>query len=266
MAAKSAPAVAPEPAAKPSPSLEPGEWMNHLFPPETSARAQTLGWAIGLAVLAVVAVGGYLAWTVYSQMTEEKVQLAQLESQAAATSSKLATLQRQLAERDKSLANMRDELQQRIMETHELKERLIEREADLEEARVQLTARGIRPRMPHDELASLLRTPDVKAVSLTGTEMAKSASGFLLYDGRTRKVWLYSVNLPECPNGTTYQLWAVHDKPVSIGLFHMDSGQTAHLLVKYLPTFTQAKKFAVSLEPPGGRTQPTGPLYLVSHS
>jgi anti-sigma-K factor RskA len=58
----------------------------------------------------------------------------------------------------------------------------------------------------------------------------------------------------------------MHEQPVSIGMFHMDSGETTHLLVKQLPLFMGAKKFAVSLEPPGGRHQPTGPLYLVSQS
>jgi anti-sigma-K factor RskA len=96
--------------------------------------------------------------------------------------------------------------------------------------------------------------------------MAKRAVGFLLYDSRTEKVWLYAVNLPECPTGTTYQLWAIHDKPMSIGTFHMDTGETAHLLVKKVPSFTNAKTFAVSLEPSGGRPQPTGPMYLLSRS
>jgi anti-sigma-K factor RskA len=88
----------------------------------------------------------------------------------------------------------------------------------------------------------------------------------LLYDARAQKVWLYSVNLPECPNGTTYQLWAIYEKPVSVGMFHMDSGETTHLFVKSVPNVMRAKKFAVSLEPPGGRPEPTGPLYLVSQS
>ncbi|ALA58871.1 anti-sigma factor domain-containing protein [Nitrospira moscoviensis] len=265
MAARTPASVAAEPAPK-APSLEPGEWMNHLFPPETSARTRSLGWALGFAALAAVAVGGYLAWTSYTRLADDTAKLAQLEAQAAAAGSKLAALQQQLAERDKSLLQLRDELQQRMLEANELRDQLIQREAELEDTRVQLTQRGGRPRTPHDELAALLRMPDVKAVSLTGTDMAKGASGVLLYDDRTHKVWLYSVNLPECPNGTTYQLWAIQDKPVSVGMFHMDSGETAHLLVKQLPTFLSAKKFAVSLEPPGGRPQPTGPLYLVSHS
>jgi anti-sigma-K factor RskA len=96
--------------------------------------------------------------------------------------------------------------------------------------------------------------------------MAKRATGFLLYDSRTQKIWLYSINLPESLTGTTYQLWAIRDKPVSIGTFNMDTGETAHLLDKKAPSFVDAKTYAVSLEPSGGRPQPTGPIYLLSQS
>lgn len=268
MAARTPAALAAEPAAKqPSkPSLEPGEWMNHLFPPEASSRAMSVGWALGFATVAMLAVGGYFLWSAYTRMTEDTTKLTQLQAQADATRSKLAALQQQLSERDKSLGQFREELQHRTAEATELKDQLIQREAELEDMRFQLTQRGGRTRTPHDELATVLRNPDVKAVSLTGSDMAKHASGLLLYDARTQKAWLYSVNLPECPNGMIYQLWAIHEKPVSIGTFHMDSGETAHLLVKQVPNFMSAKKFAVSLEPSGGRPQPTGAIYLASHS
>jgi hypothetical protein len=114
-------------------------------------------------------------------------------------------------------------MQQRVnSEASEAKEQLAQREAELEETRVQLSQRGDSRAggTPQDELATLLRIPNVKAVSLTGSDMAKRAAGFLLYDSRTQKVWLYFVNLPECPTGTTYQLWAIRDKPMSIGLSH----------------------------------------------
>ncbi len=270
MAARTPAAVAAEPAAQQStkPSLEPGEWMNHLFPPESSPRVQSYGWALGLAAVAVIAVGGYLAWNSYTRITDDTTKLAHLQAQADAAGSRLVALQRQLTEREKSLEQLKDELHRRTSDMAELKDLLIQRETELEDAKIQLTRRGgtYRARTPQDDLAVLLRTPDVKAVSLAGTDMAKQAAGVLLYDARTQKAWLYSVNLPECPNGTTYQLWAIHEKPVSVGMFHMDSGETAHLLVKSLPNFMSAKKFAVSLEPPGGRPQPTGPFYLVSQS
>jgi anti-sigma-K factor RskA len=111
-------------------------------------------------------------------------------------------------------------------------------------------------------LAILLRQPNAKVITLTGSDMAKQATALILYDSRTQKGWLYSVKLPECPRGTAYQVWAVEDKPVSLGTFHVDAGQTAHLLVKRLPTFDKARAFAVSLEPSGGRPQPTGAIYL----
>lgn len=250
------------------PSLEPGEWMNHLFPPETPPYTVSLGWVIGLAVVAVIAAGGYLAWTAYhTKLTEDTTRLAQLQDQAIAAGSKLAALRQQIEERDKSLAHAREELERQLSNMAELKDQLIQREAELDVVKAQLAQQGgQQTRAPQDELAVLLRTPNVKAISLAGTEMTTQASGMLLYDVRTQKAWLYSLHLPECPTGMTYQLWAMHEKPVSVGTFHVGGGETSHLFVKPVPNFMNAKKFSVSLEPIGGRPQPSGPLYLLSQS
>jgi hypothetical protein len=257
--------VAKEPS---RPSLEPGEWMNHLFPPIAPARSFSLPWAIGFATILIVGVGGYLAWDVVTQRSIDTSNIQQLEASLQEKSTQLANLHREVGNHVKALGELRNEMQQRMNEAAEAKEQLAHREAELEETRVQLSQRGGTrpPGSPQDELATLLRSPNVKAVSLTGSDKAKRAVGFLLYDSQTQKVWLYSVNLPECPTGTTYQLWAIHDKPVSIGTFHMDTGQTSHLLAKKVQGFTSAKTFAVSLEPSGGRPQPTGPMYLLSRS
>jgi len=250
------------------PSLEPGEWMNHLFPPVAPARSSSLPWALGLAMLLIVTVGGYFAWNLSTQRSIDTSNIKQLEASLQEKSTKLADMHREVGDQAKALAELRNELQQRRNEAAEAKEQLAQREAELEETRVQLRQRGNARTVetPQDELATLLRIPNVKAISLTGSEMAKRATGFLLYDSRTQKLWLYSVNLPESPAGTTYQLWAVHDKPISIGTFQMNTGETAHLLVKKVLSFTDAKTFAVSLEPSGGRPQPTGPMYLLSRS
>lgn len=250
------------------PSLEPGEWMNHLFPPVAPARSLSLPWALGLATLLIVSVGGYFAWNVSTQRSIDTSNIKRLEASLQEKSTKLADLDREVGDQAKSLAELRNEIRQRTNEATEAKEQLALREAELEETRFQLSQRGVARTAgtPQDELAALLRFPNVKAVSLTGSDMAKRAAGFLLYDSQTQKVWLYSVNLPECPAAMTYQLWAIHDKPMSIGTFHMDRGETAHLLVKKVPSFMEAKTFAVSLEPSGGRPQPTGPMYLLSRS
>ncbi len=249
-------------------SLEPGEWMNHLFPPVAPARSSSLPWALGFAMLLIVVVGGYVAWSVSTERSVTTSNIQQLEASLKETSTKFANLQREAGDQAKALAELRNELQQRTDETAETKEHLTQREAELEEIRVQLSQRGNTRTVetPQDELATLLRIPNAKTVSLTGSDMAKQAAGFLLYDSRTQKAWLYSINLPESPAGTTYQLWAIHDKPVSIGTFSIDTGKAAHLLVKKVQSFADAKAFAVSLEPSGGRPQPTGPIYLLSQS
>ena len=249
-------------------SLEAGEWMNHLFPPVAPARSSSLPWALGLAALLIVAVAGYFAWNVSTQRSLTTSNIQKLEASLQEKSAKLAAVQRELSDQAKTLVELRNELQQRTHDVAEAKEQLAQREAELEETRVQLSQQGSARTAgtPQDEFAALLRIPNAKAVSLTGSDLAKRATGVLLYDSRTQKVWLYSVNLPECPAGTSYQLWAIRDKPISIGTFQMDTGETAHLLVKKVLGFTDAKTFAVSLEPSGGRPQPTGPMYLLSRS
>lgn len=247
------------------PSLEPGEWMNHLFPPIVPARSFSLPWAIGLATLLIVGLGGYLVWTYTLRLSDDASKIRLLEGSLLEQTTKVANLQRDVSTRDRVLAELQVDAQRKANDAIELKSQLMEREVELDTARAQLSA-VVRGKVPQDELAALLRQPDAKVVTLSGSDMAKQASALLLYNPTTQKIWLYSAHLPECPRGTAYQLWAIDQRPVSVGTFHMDAGETSHLLVKRLPEFAKAKKFAVSLEPVGGRPQPTGPIYLIGQS
>ena len=244
------------------PSLEPGEWMNHLFPPIVPARSFSLPWAIGFATLLIVGLGGFLAWTYSVQLSDDASKIRELESSLLEQTTKVASLQREVSTRDRVLAELQVDAQRKTNDALDLKDQLMEREAELETARAELNA-AMRGKIPQDELAALLRRPDAKVVTLAGSDAAKQASAVLIYNPSTQKAWLYSAHLPECPRGTAYQLWAIDQSPVSVGTFHMDAGETAHLLVKRLPDFEKAKKFAVSLEPAGGRPQPSGPIYLI---
>ena len=246
------------------PSLEPGEWMNHLFPPITPASSLSLPWAIGVGTLLLVGIGGYLAWNYSTRVSQDASRIQQLETSLQEQSETLTSLQREMSTRDRTLARLQSDLANRSVETAELKDRLVEHEMELETARLQLSTTVRRGRPLQDDLAILLRQPHANVVTLTGSDVAKQAAGIFLHDPRTQKGWFYSANLPECPRGTTYQVWAVEDKPVSIGTFHVGAGQNSHLFVKRLPAFGKARAFAVSLEPIGGRSQPTGPIYLIS--
>jgi hypothetical protein len=265
MAART-PAATAESATQPpnKPSLEPGEWMNHLFPPESPAYTTSFVWVATAAVLALLAGGGYLIWNSYTRIAEDTTKLAHLQTQLDMAGSKLTAIQQQLTEREQSLAKMQEDLRRRISDMVNLKDQLIQREAELDDTKTQLALRGGPPlRAPQDELGRLLRTTDVNAISMAGTTMTKQAAGMLLFDARTKKAWLYSINLPACPDGTTYQVWAMYEKPVSIGMFQVYNGETSHLFVGPLPNFKNAKKVFVSLEPTDGRSEPSGPSYLV---
>jgi hypothetical protein len=242
-------------------SLEPGEWMNHLFPPIAPARSLSLPWAIGIATVLLVSLAGYFAWTYTTRVSEDTLKIQQLEAAVQDQSAKIANLKRDLSLRDRSMAELQVDAQRKANEVIELKSQLMEREVELETTKEQLTS-ATRGKMPQDEFATLLRQPHAQVVALAASDIAKGASGVLLYNPLTQKVWLYSANLPECPAGTSYQLWAIDQKPVSVGTFHIDAGEMAHLLVKRLPNFEKTRKFAVSLEPAGGRPQPSGPVYL----
>jgi hypothetical protein len=244
------------------PSLEPGEWLNHLFPPIAPARSLSLPWAIVAVSVLVISVAGYFIWSYAERLSAERFRIQQLDMTLQEQSAKIAGLKRELTLKDRSLADLQVAAQRTTSDTLELKSQLIEREVELETVRDQLNA-AIRGKVPQDEFAALLRRPDARVVSLAASDMAKGASGVLLYNPVTQKVWLYSANLPECPTGKSYQLWAIDQKPISVGTFHIDAGQMAHLLVKRLPGFDRARKFAVSLEPAGGRPAPSGPIYLV---
>ena len=96
--------------------------------------------------------------------------------------------------------------------------------------------------------------------------MAKSGRRVLLFDPTTKKAWLYAFNLPALPSGKVYQLWAIDDKPVSAGVFGLDAGQKARMFIKNMGEFPRMKKFAVTVEPDGGRPEPTGAIYLIGQN
>ncbi|MGZ8386365.1 MAG: hypothetical protein ACXWWI_10415 [Nitrospira sp.] len=133
----SPPATESETQSSSQPSLQPGEWMNHLFPP-SSPPTTSFGWALGTVILVVLIILMFFGWNSSTHVTEDMEKLAQLQLQAEETGSQLAALQQQLSERENTLAQTREELQRRMTELAEARDQLIQREAELEELKVQL--------------------------------------------------------------------------------------------------------------------------------
>lgn len=247
-------------------SLEPGEWMNHLFPPIAPARSWPLRFAMGFAALAIVVGGSYLGWLSYTQSSERSDEIQQLQASVQQATSRVTTLQAEVQQREQAVGTLKSKLDQRATELAELQDQLIQREAELDDVRTQLAQREStvqRLARPNEEFTAFFKNPASKVVSLSGSEMAKSAGAFLLFDPVTQKAWLYAFNLPALPSGKVYQLWAIDDKPVSAGVFGLDAGQKGRMLIRNLREFSRMKKFAVTVEPDGGLPQPTGAIYLV---
>lgn len=250
-----------EPAAR----LEPGEWMRHVIPPAPR-------WYTHPAVAPVLALLliGSLAYAVAVRLQADD-QRQQVELTLQSELARLAALQRQVREQETLLASMRQEVDQRAGSMDDLRETLARQEGEIDALRQQLASReqeaaGLRRALAQkDDLLAFLHSPRVKVVSLAGSAFAENAGAFVLFDPESRKAFLYGFNMPPLPAGKTYQLWAIMDKPVSAGTFGIDTGHKCRHMAKGIPNPSRITQFAVSLEPEGGRPQPTGDIYLAGH-
>jgi Anti-sigma-K factor rskA len=217
--------------------------------------------ALSLVLLLLLSAMGLYTWIVRTDMVDRRAQNASALHEALLRTS---ALQEQMAQQEQSLVTLRAELEQRIGTAGAL----IEREAELDLLRQEVAkqeqeaGRLRRALSQRDEMLTFLRSAHVKVVSMNGLETAPGAGAFLLYDHDTKKAFFYGFNLPPLPAGKTYQLWAIVDKPVNAGTFGVDPGQKGRAVTKDLPDLSRITKFAVSLEPEGGRPQPTGTILL----
>ena len=86
--------------------------------------------------------------------------------------------------------------------------------------------------------------------------LTKEGNFILLYwHPQTKKVLMMSANLPQLSADEQYQLWGMVDgKPVDAGVFEYTNNQ---FQASFQKDITDAKAFAVSIEPKGGSKSPT---------
>jgi anti-sigma-K factor RskA len=114
------------------------------------------------------------------------------------------------------------------------------------------------------ELAQVLRVlagPRTLVATLAPTA-GQPASGRVVVDASTGEAALVVVGLDAPGEGKTYELWAIRGDrpPAPAGLFA--GGRTAVAQMPRVPDPTSVTAFAVSIEPSGGSTSPTGPIVL----
>ena len=233
----------------------------------------SLNWApspdFALLLVLLLAGTGMYALSMRWQIATDTEQRQRVEITLQEETAHLAMLQRRLAEQERTLAGLRNQIDQRVGDLNELRDTLTHREVELGQLRTLIAqqeqeATILRKALAQrDEISVFLRSPSVKVISLAGSAAAKSAGALLLYDPDSKKAFFYAFNMPPLVERKTYQLWAIIDKPVSAGTFTTDAGHKSRLVIRNVPDLAHATKFAVSLEPEGGRPQPTGEIYLV---
>lgn len=130
--------------------------------------------------------------------------------------------------------------------------RNIELEAQLQRSTARLDA------MQND--TRMLESPTVKMASLQSMPLAPGASAKIFWDTTSKDVYLMIHNLPEPATDKQYQLWAlINNQPVDLGVFEL---RQKSLMVK-MKNAQEAQAFAITLEPKGGSSVPTGGMYLM---
>ena len=119
----------------------------------------------------------------------------------------------------------------------------------------------------NQEALKLMTAPDARMATLAGTEMATNAHAKFVFDRRTGRAMLMADNLPPAPAGKAYQLWFIaNGKPPMPGhVFIPDATGRAEMHDEVPAEARNVNAvFAVTLEPSGGTTAPTGEKYLLS--
>ena len=115
-----------------------------------------------------------------------------------------------------------------------------------------------------ESLVTIFQDPATQVAALSGLAPAPEAKARLLWHA-TAGGLLVAQGLPPAPAGKAYELWAITGTgaPVPAGLFTVDARGVGSLRVAPLRSGAPPDTFAVTLEPAGGVTAPTGSMYLV---
>jgi anti-sigma-K factor RskA len=117
-------------------------------------------------------------------------------------------------------------------------------------------------RRQNEAIQLLFTVPASHIAQLSGTREATGATAKLAYDNNGRAL-LITKGLPDAPEGKAYQLWfIVGDKPLPGKTFKPDEYGNSMTTDQVPETARNSAVFAVTLEPAGGVTAPTGAIYL----
>ena len=117
------------------------------------------------------------------------------------------------------------------------------------------------------EILAVLQSPQLKIAFMSGQEINPAGYGKIIWDP-VRKIAIVQISkLPAPPTDKDYQLWFLDKSknPVSVGVFTVTSGKEDYFKVSeiHVEENNEITAFAVTIEPKGGVSRPTGAMYLI---
>jgi Anti-sigma-K factor rskA len=141
-------------------------------------------------------------------------------------------------------------------EREELRSRTADLTSRLDSAQQSLARRDLQARV--------LESEDVRVLFLGGKGPQPAARAKVFWSQKAGRGVLVAGNLTPLPAGKQYELWVFSNgKPVPAGVFDADASGRAIFESSDLSAISQAENFAVTVEPRGGVSAPTGPIVLV---
>lgn len=100
----------------------------------------------------------------------------------------------------------------------------------------------------------MFQNPEMKPVMLAGVGTHTDNQAMVMWDTKSKDVYLSLKNMPPPPSGKQYQLWAIVDgKPVDLGVYASDESGMQKMKIPV----NGAQMFAITLEKEGGSPTPT---------
>jgi len=113
-------------------------------------------------------------------------------------------------------------------------------------------------------LEKVLIAPDLRLTRLAPLAPAPGAGAIVAVSATNKAAVFRAAGLPATPPGKTYELWWITREhgPVAAGLFQAENGLPVVAPVALPPEGEHVLLSAVTLEPAGGVSKPTGAMYL----
>jgi anti-sigma-K factor RskA len=152
---------------------------------------------------------------------------------------------------------LRQELEVARGSLRQLEGQLAAKESDVASLRAALVAA--------EQSLAVVQAPNLRMVRLEQTPDAQPSRGHVLIDAESGRALFYAFDLAPLPAEKTYELWWITEKegPVNAGLFRPDTRGVGRVEAAVPGSAGAIQAAAVTIEPAGGVSKPTGPMVLL---